>query len=219
MGMTTKSEGGNTLYLSVIGGNMLQASTEDNPEAKKRDYETSDGKKGTKYEIEHRNLTGNVVGMNFNDGKFGEEFSIVLQSGDEKAQLTVPTSGEYFADFAKKLPNIDLTKPITINPYEMDKDNGKKNRGMSIKQGGEKIANAYWDGKKSLKGMPEVSKEDRKDYDSDDWKMHFIKIKKFLKKKVEAVDIPAYQVVDTAKAETTQNAPKADSPDVDDLPF
>jgi len=190
-GMTTQVGESNVLYLTIAGGNMVQKSTEDNPEAKKREYEKKDGTPAVKYEIHHRNLTGRVSGLEFKDSDFGEQFVLTLSAGGEKAKLTVGVDSNYFTDFAKRFPGIDLTNDITINPYDMEKDNGRKNRGISVKQGETKIMNAYWDGTKVLNGFPEVDREEAKDYDKDDWKMFFIKVKKFLKKNMEAVVLPA----------------------------
>jgi len=53
--------------------------------------------------------------------------------------------------------------------------------------------------------MPEVSKEDAKGYDKDDWKMFFIKVKKFLKAEVEKVELEEItaEVVDEVFADET----------------
>ena len=43
-GITTQVGESNVLYLTIAGGNMVQKSTEDNPEARKREYEKKDFK-------------------------------------------------------------------------------------------------------------------------------------------------------------------------------
>lgn len=192
MGLTKKVGAGNFLYLSIVGGNMVEKSDKDNPEAIKRTFKDDDGNVVVKYDIRHKDLTGHIVEMKFEDSKYGEQFFVVLQSGDEKAKLTMPSASNYFSDFAQRLPDVDLSKEVVLNAYDMEKDNGKRNKGINIKQDGETVSNAYWDGKKNLHGFPSVSKEDTKDYDSDDWKMHFIQVKKFLKKNVEKMNIPTY---------------------------
>ena len=223
--MTSKVEKGNVLYLSVVGGNMVEASEEGVEGAVKREYETSDGTKGTKWEILHKNLTGHLTTITFDDSKYGERAILKFQNGEDKAQLSFPTDSKYFADFAKKAPNLDLSKEISINVYDFEPEEGKRLTGVSLKQDGDKVDNYYWDGKKTLHGMPEVSKEERKEYDSDDWKMFFLKVKKFLKKKVQAMKIPEYtpetKNTDTPIKENKKEDTKGINSDTDedDLPF
>lgn len=180
----------NTLYLSIVGGSMVQKVEEWTPGAKRREYETSDGNKGVKFEIHHKNLTGKITGLEFKDGEFGEQFILTLWNWDEQAKLHLNTDSKYFTAFAKKLPNINLEKEITINSFDFTSSEWKRLTGMDIKQEGLKVDDFYWDGKKSLNGIPEVSKEDAKWFDKDDWKLHFISVKKFLKKEVQKVVLP-----------------------------
>jgi len=194
MSMTeTISEDANTLYLSIVGGNMVQKVDEGTPGSKRRDYEVGTWETktvGTKFELHHKNLIGRISGLEFVDGNFGEQFILSLTNGEDNAKIHLNTSSKYFAAFAKKLPNIDLEKDITINSYDFQTKDGKQLTGTDIKQDGEKVEDNYWDGSKALNGIPEVSKADAKKFDSDDWKMHFMTVKKFLKKEVEKVVLP-----------------------------
>ena len=104
------------------------------------------------------------------------------------------TDSRYFTAFAKKLPNVNVDEEITLNSFDFTTKDGKQLRGLDIKQNGEKMTDAYWDGKKALRGIPEVSKADAKGYDKDDWKLHFIKIKKFLKAEVQKVELSTVNV-------------------------
>lgn len=224
--MTSKVEKGNVLYLSVVGGNMVESSKEGVKGAVKREYETSDGKKGVKYEILHKNLVGRITEVEFKDGSFGEQALIKFQNGKEKAIVTVTTSSKYFTDFAKKLPNVDLSKDVTFNVYDFESKEGKQQTGVSITQEGVKVKGAYWDSetKKSLKGFPNVSKSERADMDSDDWKMFFIKVKKFLKKEVLGITFPTYEYTDdsgSAGVDEGQDSSEGlgQEEEDDDLPF
>jgi len=192
MSMTEQVGGdnANTLYLSIIGWNMVQKVDEWTPGAKKRDYETSDWATGTKFEIHHKNLVGKVEGLEFVDGNFGEQFVLTLGNWEDKAKLHINTDSKYFTAFAKKLPKVKLEDNIELNSFDFTTKDGKRLTGMAVKQGGEKVEDNYWDGKKSLNGMPEVSKADAKGYDKDDWKIHFMNVKKFLKKEVQKVNLP-----------------------------
>ena len=185
----------NTTYLSIVGGNMVQKVDEDHPDARKREYETSDGAKGTKWEKSWRNLSGFITGIDFEKSNFGTQVRLTLQKGEERVILSFPYESDYFTDFAKRICGADLTKEVVINPYAMTVEGKEyKKRGISLKQDGEKLGNYFFDfdKKKSLHGFPEVSASDRKNYDSDSWKLFFLTVRAFLKKKVQELVIPEY---------------------------
>ncbi len=223
MGITSKREPSNILYLTVVGGNMVQAKingepvSQDTHGAISRTYKNDEGETITKWELQHSNLTGFITSLDFKESPYGEQFSITIQNGNDIAKLTMNTSSKYFSDFGKKLPNIDLEKEIIINTYDFESENDegvlKRHTGVSITQDNVKIKNAYWDGKKTLKGFPSVSDKDRKSYDSDDWKMFFIKIKKFLKKQIESIE------VNDAKIVTSSDSTSDEENNNDDLLF
>ena len=205
--MTQPVGDSNTLFLSIIAGTMVEKSEEGVQGAKRRDYETSDGKTWTKWEIHHRNLVGRISWMEFKETDYGEQFTLTLSAWEDTAKIFIGTDSRYFSDFGKKLPNINLEKDIEINPYDFKATDGKQLRWMSIKQDGEKVADHYWDGKKTTNGMPSVSKEDAKGYDSDSWKVFFITIKKFLKKEIQKVVLPT--IVEEVKDVTLEEAEAA----------
>ena len=211
---------GNTdskMYLSIIGWTLVQKVEEGSAGAKKREYETSDWNKGVKWEISYKNLTGKITGMTFKDGDFGEQFILQLSDSDNNYQIAMTTDSRYFGDFAKKLPNLELEDEITLNPYDFTSKEGKQMRGLSIVQDWEKVTSAYWDGKKTLGGMPEVSKADAKTYTKDDWKIYFMAVKKFLKAEVATVTVIATAVT-VSEAEDVFGEPEAPV-SVEDLPF
>jgi hypothetical protein len=65
--------------------------------------------------------------------------------------------------FLSILPKIDMTKKVTIKPYNefKTKDGKEISAGMSIMQDGEKLKSAFFDGEKNLLGMPEPEKDKR----------------------------------------------------------
>lgn len=231
--MTQKIGKSNTLYLNIAQGNMVQKADKDNPDAVKRVYTDDDGTEHTKYEVRHRNLTGHIVGLKFDKGDYGERLQVLLVNDEgERAQLSIPNSdqnNDYFVDFAKRVAAVDLTKEVTINPYSIKGDGDEyANRGVSIKQDGETVKNYYFDGKKAVNGIPEVSDEDRKEFVSEDWKIHFMTVRKFLKKQILAMELPNFEAGNVSEPKTEEEAtpPKktsrkkaAQALEQDDLPF
>lgn len=177
-------------YLYIINGTLTEKSEEGKPDAKLRKYEDSKGNKGEKWEISYKNLNGHIANMFFKDSDFGEQFILVLDDGGEKKwQVQMSTDSRYFTDFAKKVSNIHLDMDVTINPYSIQKENSDKyNRGISIKQEGQKVENYFWDGKETVNGLPRPEGDTSK-YSKDDWKMFFLKEKKFLKEHILSIDL------------------------------
>ena len=134
----------NGRYLNIVGGKLAQKVNEGTEGSVRRDYELKDGTKGTKWEINYKNLTGFITEMLFKQTEFGEMFSIKIEMDGEVDLLTLNTDSKYFSDFARKLPNIDLSKQVTMNPFDFEAD-GKKLRGLSIVQEGEKVKDHYFD--------------------------------------------------------------------------
>jgi len=223
MGLTEKIEN-NTMYLYIISGKLTQKVTADTPNAILRHYEKKDGSNGEKWELHHKNLTAFISGIEFNESEFGEQCILKMTDGKDTACLTMPTNGRYFIDFARKFSNINLEEKITINPYDFNND-GKQLTGISIVQNGKKLENYFWDkeNKCAINGI--VQPENNGDgFDSDDWKMYFIKLKKFLKSYIEGQmgNICDFAVEKEATEHSVDDVPPEKQPnigDFSDLPF
>ena len=180
-------------YAKIIAdGSIRINSAESNPEAVRRDYELRDGTKGTKWELVYDNLRGHINDVEFEDGQFGVQLKLhISDSEGANIILAVPTAGKYADDILKKLPNVDYSKDVNLVPYSFLDDKNKEQKGVSIYQDlgdvkPEKLTNYFYDSanKKSKDGYPDFP-EDYKDFDKDDWKIHFIKCRKFLQKFTE----------------------------------
>jgi hypothetical protein len=207
----------NVTYLTVVQGTLSQQVKEGTPKSEKRVYEKKDGSTGEKWELKYKSVSGIITGMKIKDSDFGEQLIIVISDGEEKFQLQLPLSSNYFTDFGRKLPNIHITDKVNIAPYDFTPKDGKKKTGLSITQEGIKIENYYYDAdkKENLHGFP-TPKGKGKGFDSDDWKMYFIEVKKFMKKKVqEVISTMEVNPINT----TSQTEVNDDEKEKDDLPF
>lgn len=174
-------------YINILGsdGTFRLEVDSDHPEAARRDYETSDGKTGTKYELVFQTAKGKITDVDFWSGDYGESIILTLESEDETEEpvkISINSSTPYGEDFMKKLPNIDLSKEVLLRPFSFEDENGKTRRGINITQGGkdDKVENFYYDKeqKKAINGYP--SPEDADSKSKDDWKVFFIQARKFL---------------------------------------
>ena len=166
----------NKKYASIIQGKLKVQTDENDPEAKPREWESSDGKSGTKYEREYDNLRGIIDNIYFKDTDYGTMINIEI----DKVILSMNTANKYGSDLMRKLPGVVLEEEVNIVPWQMEKD-GVKKSGLIIYQDKDKIDDYFydWEKKKEKNGMPKPDKAKSK-LDKDDWKMYFINVKKFL---------------------------------------
>jgi len=194
-------------YLTIVGGMIAQPAKEGDVGAKEREYELSDKTKGSKWEIYFLNWEGILKGISFKTGKYGETCSLEL----DDAVLQLKVGSKYFKDVACKLFNADLSKPIKFHPFDFEAD-GKKKTGVSLQQGGKKLTNYFYDGKKNLHGFPEVD-EVRK-IKANYWKMYFMEVDEFLVEKLKELKFETKSEL-VKEAESVFEA----EVDLDSLPF
>ena len=170
-------------YLSVLSdGKFHKVVPEGTSGAVVREYEDSKGVKGSKLEMIYDEVIGKITNISFEDGEFGKNLQIEL---DGDGIVSMSTSGSFGEDFMKKIPAIDLTKNVKLVPYAFEAD-GKSKKGISVYQDDVKINNYYYntETKENTNGFP-IPDGDTAKFDSDDWKMYFMVVRKFLVKQIE----------------------------------
>ena len=191
MSMTQAVTDSNIMYLSIIGGNLVQKSEEGVQGAKRREFEWSDGLTWVKWEIAHRNLTGFITNIEFRETQYGEQCSVTMEKDWEKVLLNMGTNSRYFTDFGRKLPNLSLAQEVELNPYDFE-SKGKQMRWLAVKQDGKKVQDYYFDfeKKESLNWIPSISKDKMKDMTKKKWQVFFIQIEEFLIEEVKKSEFP-----------------------------
>lgn len=161
--------------------------------AKLREYETSDGKKGSKWELTFKSLSGKITNIQTYEGDYGKNLLVTLSYDGGEDTISFNTATPFGEDFMKKLPNINLDEYVTIAPYSFVDDNGKTRKGVTVSQGDVKLQNYFYDveKKKNLHKYPEPEGDVSK-FDKDDWKIYFTKCRKFLVKNTEDNFLPAF---------------------------
>lgn len=192
-------------YLTIVGGSLCQKVDKETPNARFREYELSNGTKGSKYELVFSSWEGIIRDMEFVEGDYGDQCKIHF----DDAVIVLPTAGRYFSNFAEKVMNADLSKSIVFHPFDMEGDDGKRVTGVSVQQDGEKLKSYYWTGEKKEKGFPEVDQEKatRKTY----WKAYFSEVEGFLAdelSKLEFTAAPPVKEEDPLKEFDEDVAPK-----------
>lgn len=215
--MLTAHEASGKVYLSIIEGKLRQKVTEDTEGAVKRDWEAPDGSKGTKWELIYNSVSGTVTRLYTKDSDYGQFLVIEFDGGES---LSLHTDHRFFSDTVKKLASCNLAEPIEMSPYDFEDDAGKRIVGMSIKQGGHKVKDFFYDfeKKKNLNGFPEPAKDARKTYSKDDWKMYFLQVKKFLLEYVTLTIAPSIKAVEAVEEPVLPNEEKEDI-ELSQVPF
>lgn len=146
-----------------------------------RQYETSSGEKGEKWELVYKKIEAYITKIDFQDGEYGENLLIWFNDGENALALSVSTSSNFGEDILKKLPALDFSEKVGMQPYSFTKENGKEARGVSVWQKTDKVQSFFRDFEKNedINGIPQPEGDTSK-YDKDDWRIHFIKVRKFL---------------------------------------
>lgn len=169
-------------FISILAdGKFHETVPEGTEDAEKREYETSSGEKGEKWEITYPEIRGVIRKVDFWDGEFGEMVQLTFgDPGEEQITVSQGVAGNFGEDILKKLPGLSPEKEVRIRPYAFEDENtGKQKRGVTFWQDEQKVPDFFWDGKKKLHGFPEPE-GDTSTYSKDEWKMYFLKARIFL---------------------------------------
>lgn len=183
-----KYEGGKKYITVLADGKFHQVVPEGTEGAVKR--EIKDKQTGEvisiKNELVFDSVTGKITKLSFEDSEYGKSIQVEL---DGEGILSLGTATNFGEDLMKKLPAIDFSKSVKIVPFSFEAE-GKTKRGTTVYQDEQKIDSFYWDkeAKANANGIPEVEGDSKK-FDADDWKMHFMKVRKFLVAQVEKLPI------------------------------
>lgn len=182
-----KSEHSDKKFITVLAdGKFHQTVAEGTNGAVVRTYEDSKGVEQSKNELVFDEVTGTITSISFEDGEFGKSIQLKI---DGEGIISMNTASSFGEDLMKKLPNVKLDEVVKLVPYSfIPKGETKSKKGVTIYQNNVKVDNFYWDkaSEKTINGIPEVEGDASK-FDNDDWKMHFMVVRKFLIKQVETL--------------------------------
>jgi len=217
----------NGLYFNVVDGSFRTKCEKDHPEAIAREYETKDKVKSVKYELKYSALFGRIENIFFKDGDFGKSVNIVLEPNDDGVNpiIQLGTGTNYGEDFLKKLPNVDLEKPVRLMPYAFTTEDGKERRGITITHTNadtqkftDKVEGFFYDAeaKTAKNGYPSPM-GDTKSYDKEDWKIFYLQARKFLIQYTEKNILPKFSKIKSVATGDIDYPTTEINPD--DVPF
>ncbi len=118
-------------------------------------------------------ILGKITSLEIKDGEYGRVLYIAL---DNEIVVSVGTSGSFGQDLLKKIPNIDISKEVTLAPYSfINKENGKSVKGVTVYQCGNKLYSFFQEGTgkdtKNINGYPDVDEKKKPEVTAKtDWK-------------------------------------------------
>lgn len=171
-------------FLSILADGKFHQTVADGTEgAVVREYEDKDGKEQSKTELVFGEVEGLITEISFDESDYGKNLIIEI---DGEGEIKIGTASNFGEDLLKKIPSIDKSKPVKLVPYSFTDDKGKTRKGVTVYQDDKKVENYYYDSvnKKAINGIPQAEGDTSK-FDKDDWKMYFMKVRKFLINQVE----------------------------------
>ncbi len=169
-------------FISILADGKFHETVDKNTEgAVEREYETSDKKTGSKWELVYKDVSNVLItNVQFHTGDFGENLQLTLTEGDNEVVLSVSTASRFGENLLRKLPALDFSKVVAIKPYSFLDEKEKMVQGVNFYQNGDKVMSFFQDeDKKNLHGFPSPE-GDTTSFDNDDWKIYFLQVRKFL---------------------------------------
>lgn len=190
-------------YISILADGKFHEGVEKGVEdAVLREYETSDGKTGSKWELVYTKIQAKIMGIEFQDGEYGTNIQLALSGEERDVVVSVGVSSNFGEDLMKKLPNVNLSEPVELAPYSFVDERGKSKKGVTIYQNGEKLASFFSEQKDekwvAVNGYP-TPDGDVEDYKSDDWKLFYLQARKFLVSYIKNKIVPKFDESPEAK--------------------
>lgn len=164
------------------------------------------------YRLEFDFVSGNIIAMARAEDEWGKYLDVTISDGADTFALRLDRGDRYWTDFLMRLPTLDLSKSVTITPYNFKNDEGKTTQGVAMKQNGVKIERAWNKGNDYAGGPPQA------EFDEDEQEWKFGKRNRWLDENVvDKVIATLGSVVNVAaKGAIADGAAQGED---DDLPF
>lgn len=110
-----------TTWIQVNHGKLTVKAEEGAEGATPREYTNKDNELKTVWEYQSPSFVGNIVGATFEETKWGIMFNVLLSTPDKEYALRMQAPGRIFEQFAKRIPNIDINKPLYVGAFLNEK--------------------------------------------------------------------------------------------------
>ena len=166
MGLTNPESVASKIVTIVKGKFTIRlADDSNNPNAVEREL-TMGANAGKKVkELHYTGIEGTIDNCYVDESDFGANFiTELVDDEDARFKLQMPLDSQFFGQYAKRMPNIDTSKPLFLG-LGYDREHGRNF--LYAKQDGEKVLMAYT--KDNPNGLPQPSKKTVKGKEVWDW--------------------------------------------------
>lgn len=148
MGLNNRTQGN---FITIYNGKFCQR-----VEAGTQGSVSRENKLGkTVHEKFYDSFTGKLVGIKTQDSTYGKSWIFSFRDGGDVYHLQLSYSNSFAVALLKMLPNIDVTKEMTVSPSVKEVD-GKNRSTLFVNQGGVAIKHAYT--RDNPNGLPDMTK-------------------------------------------------------------
>jgi len=116
-------------WAKISGGKIVVTSDENDPKAIKRINKVGN----EVWERFYASIGGTITTLSVEENKFGEvDIRVGLQNDDKKGVLTFALDSSYGRGFLNQIFNVDLTKPVSFNPWMKVLEDGTKRTNLYL---------------------------------------------------------------------------------------
>lgn len=157
----------NSTFLKVVNAKIAQTVPEGTEGAVERELKAGKRKGQSTYELLHDFVAGKIVGGGIVSNEYGKTVHIKLADSDSSFILQLPWNSGLRDQFAKRVPNIDVEKPIEFSCFP---DKATEKPVLLLKQGNENVPFKFT--REHPNGLPEwkkIKKMGEETWDRDDY--------------------------------------------------
>jgi hypothetical protein len=175
----------NNIYLNIISGRIHRRVPQGTEGATSRTLQ--DGK------IVHEQIFSFVEGVLTNiemrEGDYGKQWMLNFEDKKESYVLQVSETSGYGDDLLTKIPALDKNQTYRVVPYEYTSKQGKKRAKLKIIYDEEQVNSCYHKFTQVGEGWkvditdPKYPKPQSDQMDSEEWKIYFMQVRKYLREK------------------------------------
>jgi len=190
MGLTNTTTN-NSKIVSIVKGKFTIRLPEgvDDPNAVERTLEKGANAGKVVRELQYTGIEGTIERCYVDESEFGANFvTELIDDENARFKLQIPLDSQFFGQYAKRMPNIDASKPLFLG---LGYDRERERNFLYAKQGDDKVGMAFT--KDNPNGCPDPVKKTVKGKEVWDWEEQenfLYEVAMDFSAKLETADVP-----------------------------
>jgi len=173
MGANPVTSGEHRTYFNIVQGRFAVRVKEGDEGAIKRVIvNKKDKSEKTVFEKYYESIDAHIESIDIDEsGDYGDQVKVNMKDADERFTVTLPLNGREAKSFLSCLKNIDMSKEVTLDPFNFEGKDGKQVIGLGVYQGAKNSENRhpkenkvpFYFTKETPNGLPQVAEGADKD--------------------------------------------------------